>query len=571
MGRQRNIVFFEIPVLCHILMVLTPIQTLEGFSLHPNFNHSPPFFGKKRRVAQFSTTFSPSTTPVTHTNTVVPTAARTKRRITATVASTTALHAAPKRNTIVMTIPVLGPIPNSPPILVGEDRILKCPSPLQWNTIEECIHNHQLYVKESQEEHDVVGIDAAPIVAFMDDVTSKVPIDRRHQSKYATIAAIVGISSSSASEHEADVSAFIDTSSTTSFMESLQSITSESNVSKSVKPLQSKIRLLGIGRASLKGFHSRLPNSYWQTRDRDEEIIGGSPKNVNFQRIRSDTDDDHNHDDDATPLLMAQFSLLTDTDQRSEKVRQQQLGTNYKQHRLTRYVSPVHAIAEMSQWSFKLDHIHSDRQRLVRGLKAAQIRLQQKQRKLQNEEGIVALEDHDGIGQLASGFVIEDGEDMLPSTPTLSSSSIQADIQMLLQEFASEPNDSSEHHISFPSALHQVLQMENYGLGNTAAAFSAIPPLTKMLIDKLQAYYSPAKSATEEHYYEIQSFMAILSLRSYSTDHGFFNTALQCTNTMERMSYAYETMVQHQLLLKQASEEISSMLLECGEECTDLW
>ena len=150
---------------------------------------------------------------------------------------------------------------------------------------------------------------------------------------------------------------------------------------------------------------------------------------------------------------------------------------------------------------------------------------------------------------------------------------MQADIRKLLQEFSREADVDGGDSSPSSAALDEVLQMENYGLGNTAAAFSAIPPLTKMLIDKLQAYYSPTKSATEEHYYEIQSFMAILSLRYYAMDdeYEFFNTALKCTNTMERMSYAYEKMVEHQLLLKRASEEISARLLDCGEECTDLW
>ena len=516
------------------------------------------------------------------------TATSTKARNTATT-----LHAhEPKRNAIVMTIPVLGPILNSPPILVGEDYYLDCPSPLQWNTIEECLHNHQLYVKESEEnQHEtdgVVGIDAAPIVAFMDTITSQQSMDRKYNTKYATIAAIVGITTASSSSNGGKDSDGgvgynneIDTSSTTSFMESLQSITSStSTTTTKIQPLQSRIRFVGIGRATLKGFHSRLPNSYWQKRDNyynDDDNTGND-----------NTHNRHHHKEvEEIPLLMAQFSLLTDTDQRSELARQQQLGTNYKQYRLTRYVSPVHALAEMSQWSFKLNYVHNDRQRLIRGLKAAQIRLQQKQRKLQRQEDEErqqqeedGLEDHDGIGQLfSSGYDLSDEEVMLSTTTstttmTPSPSSIQEDIQMLLQEFASEAaanyEESTKHR---QNALDQVLQMENYGLGNTAAAFSSIPPLTRMLIDKLQAYYSPTKSSTEEHYYEIQSFMAILSLRYYSkiSKEEFYNTALKCTNTMERMSYAYEKMVEHQLLLKQASEEISAMLLDCGEECTDLW
>jgi hypothetical protein len=414
------------------------------------------------------------------------------------------------------TIPVLGPIPGNPPLLVGEDFMIISPSLSQWNTLEECSHNHRLYLQEQGE--DVVGIDAAPLVAVMDDITSNQSISQQN-SKYATIAAVVGISMSSSS-NEGNT---LDTSSETSFIESLQQISANQ---KTIIPSQSKIRLVGIGRAALSGFHSCLPSSYWRAFDKNQEQCSD---------VRGEHDG-YCEDDRETPLLIAQFSLLVDTDKRSEQARQ--AGRAH-------FVSPIHAIAEMSQWAAKLKFMHENRQRLVRGLKAASARLE-----VSSDN---ALKDHDGIGLLSSGFFLNEKDRV----------QAQTDILRLLHEF---PGDPGHGH----SALETVKQWNNYGLGVSAAAFSSIPPLTRTLTEKLQAYYSPQKQATEEHYYEVLSFMAVLSLKDTIPKQDM-NWALKCTNTMERMAWAYEKMTHHSNLLRDASEEVSADLRDCGEECTDLW
>lgn len=423
--------------------------------------------------------------------------------------STSQLHASPPR---AKTIPVLGPIPGCPPLLVGEDYMLKYPSPFQWSTLEECLHNHELYLQEKK--NDVVGIDAAPLVALIDDITSQRSLGNRN-SKYATIAAIVGITTSDAK---------LDTSSEASFMESVQLISSEQK--DSIIPSQSKIRLVGIGRAALSGFHSRLPNSYWQAFDSKQQE--GDDEGL---------DDGEYQDERETPLLIAQVQLLVDTNQRSDHA--QTAGQ-------ARFVSPVHALAEMSQWAAKLQFMHEDRQRLVRGLKAADARLI-----ASNSNG---LEDHDGIGLLSSGFSF-DGQGRTHEQP---------DIEQLLNEFP------GHHMAAGRSAIDRVMGWNNYGMGSSAAAFSSIPPLTQILMEKLQAYYSPNKQAAEEHYYETMSFMAVLSLKE-TLDSRALNYALKATNTMERMRWAYERMIEHKLILQEASEEISADLRDCGEECTDLW
>eukprot|EP00980_Cylindrotheca_fusiformis_P011685 scaffold2770_cov104-Cylindrotheca_fusiformis.AAC.6 len=438
---------------------------------------------------------------------------RISKSIPTTASSTTSrLHLTPPR---AKTIPVLGPIPGCPPILVGEDFMLEYPSPLQWSTLEECLHNHELYLQEKQ--YDVVGIEAAPLVAVMDDITSRRTLGRGNK-KYATIAAIVGIQTSS------DIK--LDTSSEAGFMESVQLIAADHK--KTIIPSESKIRLVGIGRAALSGFHSRLPNSYWQSFDSKAE--GGDDEGLD--------DGDYHHDDEReTPLLIAQFQLMVDTGQRSDLA---------QRNGRARFASPVHALAEMSQWAAKLQFMHEDRQRLVRGLRAADARLK--------ASTASDLEDHDGIGLLSSGYSFDE-QGRQQAQPV---------IERLLEEFPGNHVEAGQ------TALDRVMKWDNYGLGSTAAAFSSIPPLTKILMEKLQAYYSPQKQATEEHYFETMSFMAVLSLKeTLSTE--AVEYALKVTNTVERMRWAYERMIEHKLILQEASEEISADLRDCGEECTDLW
>jgi len=182
----------------------------------------------------------------------------------------------------------------------------------------------------------------------------------------------------------------------------------------------------------------------------------------------------------------------------------------------SRQSSTVHALNEMNGLANKITFLHADRYRLVRGLTAAKARLELSDRK----EG--RLMDHDGIGELFSRQEVEES------------------------------------------------QPENYGLGFSAAAFSTIPQLTQVYLEKLQPYYSPDRCKSEEHYFEVLSFVAIHAMDRFLDARDLAWTC-QCTNTIERLETVYEWMLNHVRLLKQESEIISQDLLDCGEECTDLW
>lgn len=88
-------------------------------------------------------------------------------------------------------VPILGPIPGAPPLLLGGELILDPPTPLQWDTLEESVLLHQQYLQEQEQSSQrneaddnlidemstsdrsamTAGIDAAPLVAVIHDVT----------------------------------------------------------------------------------------------------------------------------------------------------------------------------------------------------------------------------------------------------------------------------------------------------------------------------------------------------------------------------------------------------------------
>ena len=430
----------------------------------------------------------------------------------------------------VLTIPVLAVIPGSKPLMVGEDYVLDSPTPLQWQVLEEAMYTHREYLKQEarrndgHENNNIAGIDAAPLVAFMDEVTSQRTLRSgdNQNAKYATIAAIVGISSTENKQRG------LETSSKMGFMESLMRV-----FKPDVKvPFNSKIRLVGIGRAALSDFYSRTPSAHYES--------------AQDQYLEISNDGFNPQEEQVTPVLMAQFRLLSDSGERS---------TQFTKNGRSSNSSPIHALNEMANFANRVTSLHEDRKRLVRGLIAAKGRLA-----VAASSNDDILEDHDGLGQLSSGFT--------PASSTISEisqSETQQEIETLLNTFPGTSSDPSNDN-----AHARLLKLENYGLGISSASFSEIPGLTKALEEKLQPYYSPEKQASEEHYYEVFSFMGVLSLSKFVEPQNL-DWALKCTNTIERLEWVYQTMWLHKRLLQDASEEVSAELRDCGEECTDLW
>ena len=418
-----------------------------------------------------------------------------------------------------LTIPVLGPFPGKAPLMIGAELTLTPPTPMQWQTLEEAVWQHQKHLKEEGSEASA-SIAAAPLVAIMDDYTTR---QLPGHGRYATIAAVVGMSTQSTSPQDLDMS------DDASFMESVTKIGR-----KTLTPLDRTIRLVGIGRASLHNFFYRVPSAaledsmdaegYFELNEQDEE----------------DDDDDHIQ----TNIVMASFQLLKDLDRREIGGRQY-------------FSSPVHAINEMSTLANKINRVHEDRRRLVAGLQAAKARLQ--------FAGVEELEDYDGLGMLMAQ---RDFEAEMEETQPI--------IDQLLQDYSEPPSSLRESSSSSSStderlaSREKLAQMENYGMGYSASSISNIRELTKVWSEKLEAYHSPATRESEEHFYEILSFVSMLAMDKYlePRDMGW---ALCCTNTIERLEQAYEWMWTHARMLRDEVEIASQELRDCGEECTDLW
>lgn len=66
-----------------------------------------------------------------------------------------------------LSVPLIGPLPNSSPLIVGGEMSLNHPTPLQWSSLEESVIIHMERNKGTGE----TAIDGAPIVAVIDEIS----------------------------------------------------------------------------------------------------------------------------------------------------------------------------------------------------------------------------------------------------------------------------------------------------------------------------------------------------------------------------------------------------------------
>eukprot|EP00594_Rhizosolenia_setigera_P019313 CAMPEP_0178956810 /NCGR_PEP_ID=MMETSP0789-20121207/10499_1 /TAXON_ID=3005 /ORGANISM="Rhizosolenia setigera, Strain CCMP 1694" /LENGTH=485 /DNA_ID=CAMNT_0020638857 /DNA_START=225 /DNA_END=1682 /DNA_ORIENTATION=- len=427
-------------------------------------------------------------------------------------------------------IPIVGPLyPQAPPLLVGAETYLSNPTPLQWRTLEECVLIHES--KQSIYDHDennilnATSITSAPIVAILDEYSGRRSMP--NGKRYATIAAILGISGDSRENQGYDES----------FMEFVSRMKMDGGDSEYLRMLSqgSKVRFIGIGRAVIGELSS-------YNTETAEELY------------------DHEDDNDDSPIIMAEFQLLRDTGVLSfDQQDSFNLPTDpYITGGKSRFMSPAHALSKLNTYANKLNRKHDARRKLISGLRAANIRLQNSLRKRMEEE----LNDYDGIGMLSSFY-----EDDTPPSD-------QEDL-MTIDEFL-VTYDSPLDIAQTPEKL--ISDMENYGV-NYYSAFASLPDLTNQALDTLKPYYSPKNFASddgkdgsyaEEFYYEIMSFVAWRALDGY-VDEEEIAWALKTRSTSERLVRAAELMLNHRIELEKLAGQISAQLKDCGEECTDLW
>lgn len=280
----------------------------------------------------------------------------------------------------------------------------------------------------------------------------------------------------------------IETSDDSSFMESLAA----------PSRLSSRVRLVGVGRASLTEFFYKIPSSSLE-------------------------DDDPSKSLGETPVVMAEFKLISDSS-RASQASLADIGTKGAKSVDS---APVFFVTKLSNLANSVTRLHDERRRLSQILVAAKARL----------EDLNMFEDSDGIGMVGDLIDTAEFNVLKPETP---------------------------------NSMNDVVRLDNYGV-NVFSSFASINALTDAaLVTDVQDFYSPERRHMEEHRLEMLSFVAFRALSGYCTaaDVGW---ALQSTNTAERLSRAHELMMEHVVVLKRLASQASEDLTECGEECTDLW
>ena len=86
----------------------------------------------------------------------------------------------------------------------------------------------------------------------------------------------------------------------------------------------------------------------------------------------------------------------------------------------------------------------------------------------------------------------------------------------------------------------------------------------------LEPFYSPHHREREEFEAEVASFVALRTLENYASPTELATALLKLTAN-ERLDLSYEIMSRHKDELIALTRTMSKDLMDCGEECTDLW
>ena len=410
-------------------------------------------------------------------------------------------------------IAIIGPLLNvQKPVIVGDSIWLDPPTPLQWKTIEasvEAQHGGTIMNWKSTTASEIDDMAVDKINLATTDNSPLVAILHNGGKEYATIASIEGIVT------KKDGS--IDTSDAESFRESLADLNSPYYSDSS------KIRLMAVGRAKLSHFTTKFL--------KDDSIIENEDKD-STNDINSIAPE---------PLLVARMELLMDSNEKG----------------MTK-ASPVHALNRLSTFAQRVRLLHQDRQRIVRGLQAAQSRL---------EMAMDDWEDWDGIGSLNT--------DVETTTTITTTEPVDDDAQTrvlneFLREYDNNENDTiltPTHSLPLSPGAARCMELDNYGLGTTSGAYVPLTSMAEVLVEKLEKYYSPTRLQTEEFEYEAFSWCALQSLQTYLSSQEIHEALYKCKNTCGRLEILYHAMIKHKMDLNVLAQAKSIELRNCGEEC----
>ena len=119
------------------------------------------------------------------------------------------------------------------------------------------------------------------------------------------------------------------------------------------------------------------------------------------------------------------------------------------------------------------------------------------------------------------------------------------------------------------SARNALEQMEYYGLCSTTnGIMSTIHELTNELMLQLQPYYSQEHREREEYEAEVASMAVLKTLEVTPTE---LAALLLTPSATRRLELEFDIIMRHKEKLRQLVRIINEELIDCGEECTDLW
>eukprot|EP00536_Pseudo-nitzschia_multiseries_P003306 jgi/Psemu1/7413/gm1.7413_g len=529
----------------------------------------------------------------------------------------------------ILEIPIIGPLMNLPkPIVIGDSMWLDPPTPLQWKTIEAAVDAQNgrtlLWNPGSSSPSAAAAASTAMGATTTTAAANKLNLATTDGSplvailhngghEYATIAAVEGIATTKQQQQQQQpkqqngYTPSIDTTDAESFRESLARLTLGSPYYSD----SSRIRLLAIGRAKLSYHQTKFLNEGF-----DFAFESNGNNNNNNNENKNEQQPQHGTAP-SEPLFVARMELLLDSIHDSGngngKYGSSSTSTSTSSTSRNKKASPVHALNRISGVAQRIRFLHDDRQRIARGLRAAQARLEMASDEWEDWDGIGSLDNtniNTNINTLddnnnnnnnnnnpettatTTTTTTTDGTSATTTTNPPTPQPIEEDDAVVLGQFLREydsairNNGNSENGEgtgtgrTFPIPMHSMplsegaarcTELDNYGLGTTtAAAGSLFVPLSKLagvLTERLEPYYSPERLSSEEFGYEALSWCVLQSLQAYLTPREIHAALYECTSTCGRLDLLYRAMVRHKSELTELAIAKTTELRNCGEEC----
>ena len=308
------------------------------------------------------------------------------------------------------------------------------------------------------------------------------------------------------------------------------------------------IEFIGGGKVQLTGVGRVLLHSYFSSSDaglsRDEQELNSLLTRIQEIDRKASLDSEQVSEDDGTKtneederdesdrepaVIMAEFEVLLDNSS-IVAVKDTSKYSDVSQHRS----SAMHAITRLYQSANRVYRLHEERKKLVAGLRAGEARLKLGRARKEGECILFDdFDDYDGLG-LHSSFSVDE----------------LAEVEQCVQY---SELDTAEDNFGF-----------SYGF------LSTFPDLTNEVMSLLEPFYSPHHREREEFVAEVASFVALRTLEDYASPTELA-TALLTVSAKERLDMSYEIMLRHKDELSALTRTMSKDLIDCGEECTDLW